>query len=50
MSNLSADDEASGFSFSMRVSWMLKHEGGLFSEEEIAKLDAMDLRYGEPQL
>jgi 2-keto-3-deoxygluconate permease len=34
----------------MLASWMLKREGGLLSEEEIARLDAMDLRYSEPQL
>ncbi|MDR2789248.1 MAG: 2-keto-3-deoxygluconate permease [Candidatus Accumulibacter sp.] len=34
----------------MLASWMLKREGGLLSEEEIARLDEMDLRYDEPQL
>jgi len=32
------------------ASWMLKREGGLLSEEEIAKLDEMELGIGEPQL
>jgi hypothetical protein len=34
----------------MLASWMLKREGGLLSEEEIAKLEAMDLRCSDPQL
>ncbi len=32
------------------ASWMLKREGGLLSEEEIARIDQMDLGLGEPEL
>ena len=32
------------------ASWMLKREGGLLSEEEIARLDQMDLGVSEPKL
>lgn len=32
------------------ASWMLKREGGLLSEEEIARLDKMELGVSEPQL
>lgn len=32
------------------ASWMLKREGGLLSEEEIARLDQMDLGLSEPKL
>ncbi|MDR2112175.1 MAG: 2-keto-3-deoxygluconate permease [Candidatus Accumulibacter sp.] len=32
------------------ASWMLKREGGLLTEEEIARIDAMDLNVSEPQL
>lgn len=34
----------------MLASWMLKREGGLLTEEEIAKIDAMDLGIDEPRL
>ena len=32
------------------ASWMLKREGGLLTEEEIARIDAMDLGIDEPRL
>ena len=32
------------------ASWMLKREGGLLSEEEIARIDEMDLGLSEPKL
>ena len=32
------------------ASWMLKREGGLLTEEEIARLDQMDLGISEPKL
>jgi 2-keto-3-deoxygluconate permease len=32
------------------ASWVLKREGGLLSEEEIARIDEMELGFGEPKL